>query len=468
MRRGALMQRLQSAVLTASEEAAHGDAIQREGDVADIEATLESIRDGHGQPIEMANVRNWSVTIPTAVFSSDIRTCGLWHLDGDADDASDRMNDGTVAGVYSWGAGHFSQALLLTNARLTVPHDTTLNVGKHMTFRAWVYISAVPGTIAERDGWRLWVDAASRLNFTVGVETVRSTATITADTWTHVLAQFGNSELWVAVGDVVRRQATTITEIADADAALYIGNNAANNSPLQGGIDEVWFVDQVRFWSDACRKRAHSAVLDAAVYNLEENTGSTAYNSRLGQATLGLSGTAWATGYTGYGLEFNGISSWAVAELATFTQDTVSVGGWFKFDSDTGTQVLFDQAAGVGMRYSGTHIKLPFVGITNLNSNVAKWSPTTGTWYEIYGSFDGTVKAVWIDGQKWGELAATGTPAITGDLYVGVSTGLANYFDGVADDLVVARYVKRPYRRPVPFFVCYQRGLRFWEDWQVG
>jgi len=452
---------------------AHGDNVIRVGDDEITMAALQAM--AQGEPIHIvpaANEQDYSVSVPTVAWTPDERTVGLWHFNGDATDAGDNDNDGTVAGTTAWGTGQFDQCLTLTNGRVTVADATSLDVNRWLCFEAWVKTSAA-GTIAERDGWKVWIDASMKLNFQVGADTITSAVAITADTWTFIVAQYstaayGDDDLWVAVDDVVKRQAATETAVATGSDPLYLGNNAANDDPLVGSLDEVRFSSLRRYVSDGQVARARPSSMDVATFNFEENVGDTAYNSRFGEANLTLSNTSWVAGLTGYGLSFNGTTSYASATFQSYTPTKIAVGGWFKFVDLSGNQVLVDQTAGVGLQFTGTHLRAPFYDLTELNTDICAWAPLADTWYEIYATYDGTSKAIWIDNQKWGEVTATGTPTTGGICYVGRSSGAANYFEGSIDDLVISRYDRRPWRRPIPYFVVGQAGMKIWEDWQIG
>ena len=468
-----LVHELYRALRGFSTERAHGNTIIRAGDDETAGQMLQAM--SQGEPIEIvpsANDQSYSVEIPTLAFRSDERTVGLWHLNGNADDGGSYDNDGTVAGTYAWGTGQFGQCLELTDARVTVADATSLDVTRWMCFEGWVKTSAA-GTIAERSGWKVWIDSNLKLNFTVGANTITSDEAITADTWTFIVAQYstvthGDDDLWVVVGDVVKRQAATETAVATSSAALYLGNNAANNDPLIGSLDEVRFSSVRRYVSDGQVARARESSMDVGVFNFESNVGSTAFNSSFGEADLTLSNTSWVTGRSGYGISFNGTTSYASATFQSYTPTKLSVGGWFKFTDISGNQVLVDQTAGVGLQFTGTHLRAPFYDLTELNTDICAWTPVADTWYEIYATYDASVKAIWIDNQKWGEVTATGTPATGGICYVGRTSAGANYFKGSMDDLVIARYDRRPWSRSIPYFVVGQNGMRVWESWQMG
>jgi len=456
-----------------SQERAHGDTIIRTGDEEIVAHMLSGI--SQDEPIHIVpsvSDQTYSVQVPTLAFRSDKRTVGLWHLNGNAEDGGSYENDGTVAGTYSWGTGQFGQCIVLTNARVTVADAASLDVTRWMCFEGWVKTSAA-GTIAERSGWKVWIDASLKLNFQVGADTITSDEAITAGTWTFVAAQYstvtyGDDDLWVAVGDIVKRQAATETAVAIGSAPLYLGNNAANDDPLVGSLDEVRFSSVRRYMSDGQVARARESSMDVAVFNFESNVGTTAYNSRFGEANLALSNTTWGTGRTGYGITFNGTTSYASATFQSYTPTNLSVGGWFKFTDISGDQMLVDQTAGVGLQFTGTHLRAPFSGLSELNTDLCAWAPVAATWYEIYAVYDGTVKSIWIDNQKWGEVAVSGTAATGGICYVGRSSAAAKYFTGSLDDLVIARYARRRWSRAIPYFVVGQNGMKIWEDWQMG
>lgn len=434
------------------------------GDKGEVHRLHATVAEEGANVLKMNEKRTFAVIEPGAQFTSDARTVGLWHFNDALTDAGANGNDGSITGTYSYGSGKFNNGLVLTDARVTIPDAVSLDVNRYFCLQGWLKTSAA-GTIAHRDEWRVFIDSNMKLNLTVDTDTLTSETAIAADTWTYFMAQFGTGEMWVAVNDVVKRQATSISAISDAAVPLYLGNNADNDDPLVGSLDEVILHDQRRFVSDYRRRRVRAAPSDVFVFNFEEGVGSTAYNARLAGADMTLVGTSWGTGRTDGGLTFDGSTSYGTVTPSTQTLSTLSMGGWFKFDSAAGTQVLFDQASGVGLLFTGSALRAPLTGVTNPNTDLCSWTPTTGQWYEIYVVYDGTTKQIWIDGQKWGEVACTGSPEVAGACYVGCSTSNTNYFGGDMDDLVLTEAVRKPYYRSVPHLIIGQKGLLFTDEW---
>jgi len=266
----------------------------------------------------------------------------------------------------------------------------------------------------------------------------------------------------------VKRAAATETLIAASSAPLYLGNNADNDDPLVGSIDEVRVSSVPRYASDGKVARARAALMDVAVFNFEASSGNVAHNTRLGAGNLALHGTTWVGGRTGNGLRFDGANSYAAGTFGTYAPSALSVGGWFKFADTSSAQVLVDQANGVGLAFTGSHLRAPLAGLTEKETNICAWVPEADTWYEIYATYDGSAKAVWVDNQKLGELAVTGTAAIAGVCYVGRASAGGSYFNGVMDDLTISRYARRRWTRGIRYFVVGQAGMKTWEDWQMG
>lgn len=463
----ALLQRLRNALRRGGQIAAGPHTFHHTADAGSVQRLQNAVIEQGAAVVRSVEKATLAVLEPSAAFTSDARTVGLWHFNDALTDASNNGNDGTIAGTYSYGTGKFGKCLVLTDARVTIPDAASLDVGRYFCIQAWVKTSAA-GTIAERDTWRLFIDGSMNLNLSVGADTLTSEATITADTWTYVMAQFGAGEMWVAVDDVVKRQTTSISSVTDAAVPLYLGNNSDDNDPLVGSIDEVILHSQRRFVSDYRRSRVRAAPGDLFVFNFEEGVGTTAYNARLGGADMTLSGTTWSSsGRTGNCLVFDGSTSYGIVTPTATTLDTISLGGWFKFSSASGSQVLFDQASGIGLQFTGSALRAPLTGVTNPDTDLCSWTPTADQWYEIYAVYDGTTKQIWIDGQKWGEVACTGSPVVTGTCYVGCSSGSADYFEGSMDDLVLSDAVRKPYYRATPHLMIGQHGLVFTEDWML-
>ena len=167
-------------------------------------------------------------------------------------------------------------------------------------------------------------------------------------------------------------------------------------------------------------------------------------------ATVGPNGTtdaAWLTGKSGSGfcLDFNGTDDDAgTSSAVTYGTNTITVCGWFWFDSTAGTRMLFESSES----YANTDTFAAFVdtgvlylansGTTGtLTKNVA--FTTTGAWVHLAFVLTPTDCKIYVAGvsQVVGTSGSrTGTANYSAQtLFVGARNRASLFFDGRIDDL---------------------------------
>ena len=173
-------------------------------------------------------------------------TVSWWHADGDYDDAVGN-NDGASAGAVSFVAGINDEGFGLNataGSFVDVPNDASLQLTSAITLDAWVSSPAPSGRVIDKvtafstDGYLLDV-VDTRLRLYVGGDSVMSSATLPANTFTHVAGVYSGTTLAVYVNGVLSAEIpTAIAAIPVNPRTLRIGADSSGGSLFNGVIDE--------------------------------------------------------------------------------------------------------------------------------------------------------------------------------------------------------------------------------------
>jgi len=177
-------------------------------------------------------------------WSTDYR--GVWHLNDNADDASQFSNHGVNNGAVSVTA-KIGNGLKFDGIddNINIPNSASINITGDITMEAWARVtneSDVNWVITGKnyDYW-LWYEDTT-LRFYAGETNVVDTITFTTNQWYHVAGTYDGSimRLFLDGTEVASKPNATPTS-NDSNAPLTIGNYPPTPDPwnFTGDIDEV-------------------------------------------------------------------------------------------------------------------------------------------------------------------------------------------------------------------------------------
>jgi hypothetical protein len=170
-------------------------------------------------------------------------------------DSSGNGRQGTIANATWSATGRYGGALLFngTNAWVTIADATSLRLTTGMTIEAWVQPTVAMGTswrsvlMKERSGglsYSLYANGSTSrpsadIN-TGGVDqTVRGTAAVAANVWTHLAATFNGTTLRLYVNGTLVQSMAVTGSLVTGTGALRLGGNSAWGEWFKGYIDDV-------------------------------------------------------------------------------------------------------------------------------------------------------------------------------------------------------------------------------------
>jgi hypothetical protein len=266
-----------------------------------------------------------------------------------------------------------------------------------------------------------------------------------------------NGDFWT-VGDEVAYSVSPFI--------LTVGYDGTNF--FDGSIDDLIVEANVRVQDDWPIVTDCSGVNDVLFYPFAENTGTVVGSGNILTPALKLTGGTWTTGRTRYGVSFDGNNDYAsvTPTLESFSGRTLSIEVGIKFTVDAVCPIL-TQTDGINLSYNGAGgIVAALGGVSNPASVLGTIAVDTDEWLNVCLVYDGVNKMLYVNGQKIGQIASTGTAQInTNTLYVARSG--STYGACVLDRIRIYRAMLRPFYRTVNYFMPGQTGTMPNEEWIV-
>jgi hypothetical protein len=465
-----VLNELANAVREGRSAATHGTHIRVERAVSNARQIAAVLEACYG-PVRMrpdAFNGSFSFTTPTEVFTPTAQTIALWHCDegsgSEAADTTDNANDLTLANV-TWDSGVFSTDGLRFNGSSSVGSVTLTSVEpvrRYLYFAAWINPTSGP-LFQWEDVLEVYIDGSGNLVAQVEDQTYTGPA-IAAGSWQLAHVQVFDGQVFVGVGETIWSFSHPNPVLTIPAWAVTVGKR--DSTYYSGLMDEVRLVADVVVHDD-WGMRWYRAQEESVLYcTFDIGSGSAEYHQDFIGPTVALVGTSWATGWKGNAVVFDGANGYATfTPHAAYTAAELSIEMTLKWAA-LGTHTLLDQEDGLNLYYTGSAFRSTLNGVTNPNSNLAVWTPDLDTWYNLALVYTGAEKQLWVNGQKRGTVAATGSANVPVDtVYLGRAWNSVPSFEGTLDFLHVARVVVKPSNRPVGRFILGQHGFTNGEDW---
>ncbi|MBT4775542.1 MAG: T9SS type A sorting domain-containing protein [Crocinitomicaceae bacterium] len=187
-----------------------------------------------------------------------------------------------------------------------------------------------------------------------------------------------------------------------------------------------------------------------AYWDMDEGSGLVLNDSSGNSNTASLSNTTWTTGYTGEGLGFNGVSSFASIPISAsldLVGDAVSLSVWLKlaqlpssiggtfgpiFDSDQDSYILFLDQANAELRFKVTDndgdAERPGIPETLLN---------TTSWFHVVGVYNGDEAMIYLNGELVDYHVNTSLDNLEPGQIPSLGENGGFFFDGAIDEFKI-------------------------------
>ena len=280
-----------------------------------------------------------------------------------------------------------------------------------------------------------------------------------AGTWYHVAVVWRSNQtpLFYIDGQPSSTwgSSTTSSIYNNVGAPLDIGRSTySSDRYFDGKIDEVYLYSRelsAQEIADAAIPPTSS--FESGIWHLDENSGSTAYDSSNNNNDGTINGATWTSGQVNSALRFDGTDDYVEVphddSLAGFTE-AFTVHGWIRLDDITSRQSIIhkydtsNNQRGWFVEYDDSIIKF-FASPDGINYEYwqTPLNPTAYTWYHFAVVWEtNQLPTFYIDGSSgptWGTAIISQIYNNSGaPLHIGRSTYSSyRYFDGKIDEVYI-------------------------------
>ncbi|HMA83474.1 MAG TPA: LamG-like jellyroll fold domain-containing protein [Candidatus Thermoplasmatota archaeon] len=419
-----------------------------------------------------------------------------WHFDeqtgSTAFDATSNNNHGSIT-LASWEKdGNNLSGLNFNgeNSSVSVERDNhpELDPNEHITMMAWVkntdvdnnYMSNIVCRSGGSDDYSYSLYLNDGVTYdNIGVEIRTETGGVQSrewdwseinGSWFHVAASFSNENNGTIVlyhnGDQVAIWNDIGTNIVyrteyDADQ-VYIGSGPLYTSNyFKGLLDEIILFNDTLTGEEIYQyylQTAPTTLLDQqAVWHLNENSGSVAFDSSKNNNHGVINGAEWTVGINESALFFDGSDYIKVNESNSLNidGDQLTLEAWVKWDeipsnADEWANIIFKETdTSWGPHYQVQHDQhnehFEFTISTIESDNAYLWSTTEiqkDVWYYVVGTYDGSQMRIYVNGTLENNKTVGGNfITSTNPVYLGSRSGTERFFNGTIDEVNIYNYV---------------------------
>ena len=425
-----------------------------------------------------------SAKIPEDTFTQGL--VGYWSMDEGngttAYDSSGNNNNGGLNGPQ-WTQGKVGGALSFdgVNDYVNAGNAASLDITQEITVEAWAkYI----GNHAKSGDWDQFFVVKSgnyKEPFIFGFYANQATLYASHDGsawdweihsgtygstgdsgWHHfafsIHKDFG-AKLYI---DGVLKGSDTSTGTLKSEPSfnLEIGRRAYGYRYFEGFIDEVRIYNRALSAEEIRFHYNRSGPI--GYWKLDEGSGSTAYDSSGnsntgtlygGMATSTVDDSGWKSGKYGSALSFDGTDDRIIVPNTTSLQQpttAITLEAWIKADTFTAVEEEIISKS-IGSYYYKIYLATNGKFVLDLNIVgtrrllVSTLTLSAATWYHVVGTYDGTTRAIYINGvlDTSNALYTGALTSNTDDLSIGGRLPWTDYgFDGLIDEVRIYNYAR--------------------------
>ena len=328
--------------------------------------------------------------------------------------------------------------------------------------------------------FRLYKDSDNSLKLTDGTNTASIAVSWTANTWQHIAADWGSSNMHVYVNNVAGSPSGGYTApTINTSGSIFIGMDVTKTSQGDGVFSDfrIWngiltSGDITQIYNAGFTSRQQTSTTypmdkfdstakgqnPVAIYHFDEGYGTVAHDSSPYGNNLTISGATFSQGQAlqgngqqGLALKFDGSSSYLSAAYRASSQfdfdvNPFTIAGSFNHPSTaSGTQtILARQSGSTGYKvYMNSSGYICFS--VNSDSTCTTVSYADSKWHSFEAVRDTTILYLYIDGVLMAQTTGLTAATVNGNntIYLGVdSNGSSNYWNGFLDEFYIHPYAR--------------------------
>jgi hypothetical protein len=375
---------------------------------------------------------------------------GLGQLSGStAYDSSGAGLDGTASNVtWANGAASFNG----TSSTISLGNPTALNFTGAVTLSAWIKPTSTTGArailyhhqVGSPDNQvflRLNSGVLEGGSYSAGAGQISASATYpTADVgvWTHVTLTNDRTHWNLYINGTLEATAADTTGALTA-SGWAVGSSNAGDQYFSGSIADARVYNRAVSSSDI---DADAGQFAAALWPVQEGTGTSIGDVSGNSSTGTASGTTWTTSPLGSALAFGGAGSVGFGSPSALNIDAapITMMAWVKPTSLSGTQaILYRQVVGGAyaqniLRINNGYLEGGSASVADAGSPVARYKlPTAdaGTWIHVALTWDGTAWKLFVGSTLVSTLIdSNGPESSSGSWTVAATAAGDQYFTG--------------------------------------
>ena len=367
--------------------------------------------------------------------------------------------------LYFDGSGDYVDATNFSN----VPAYSKGTLSFWVKLNRWAAVDNVLGlqvTATNNDAFRLEYNSDGRLRFIIGnssgsYNSIFSANPITLNKWHFVTLTWDSTANKATLYVDNTSSQSSITTWPTTYTGFRVGT-AYTGRYAQGFIDEMKLYnydrtsDQVKQDYNQGLSSAFGSYSDDNLSNgligywkMDESASSTCATANYDSCDssgnnndANWSADAFATTTSKYGrsVDMDGTGDFMLVDssssLDSYT-DGISMAGWFYLDALSTTKYFFDKQNNFYFRVSSTGaVTLYLFGIDNPTSlTTASGVVTTGNWFHIAFTYDGSSRRIYVNGKIKAEDIKSGSVSSGGGLYIASQASGTNPIDGRVDEV---------------------------------
>lgn len=404
-------------------------------------------------------------------------TVAYWELgESSGTTAANSVSGGAHPGTYTGSPTFGSTAPLIgsedtsvdfngTTDYVTAAYDAALNPA-NFTVSGWIYRDADSGGIEcildSRSsavlGYAFHIRADDKIALGIAngasVISALSTTTIATGRWYHVAGSYDGTNANVYVNGVLEGTSSSVTISPNVSGATLIARRAYGSAEyFSGKIAKVSLHNAVVSTADI----AALFVLGRPIADYED-----AHHGGMLGAPTNFPGAL--TRDANFAMDFNGSTDAVCVPYASaLNAATFSIMGWIYRDTDTGATEFIvasrhTTTATSGWNFSVSSLDKIQLGLSDgasASSTAGSTSLTTGQWYHVAGTYDGTTSRIYLNGVLDGSGADAYVQNASFPLRIACDQAGANRFNGKIDEL---SYHGGDVLTAAEILAAYQRG----------